>query len=382
MPNNELPNLEDLLADDTIHESNTSNKEKNTEDKDNAFKISGKTLGKGNSNTKSSGNISLDALLGDSTENKSSLVQIKNGDKTLENNEEKSDNIFHKSFKNNVTDDKKLFSDIENSKKGLHLDDNSQNKDDEKEDPLITLKKKEEASFQRKIKQTQRFFLLAQSSIVFGVVLFIVSFLIFSFLLDTPEKGLLGGFIKNNYGTELSEKKSKVQIMKTESRSLKKQIKDAEKTISEFKNNTLLESIVKNRIHWLDIINQINIVRCQANPIDISECTKNIEEGKAINNPFTFENYTTKGEMIDGKIEVIITGKASDSQGYIFQKISRLIQTFNDSKHFSGAEMRQYSKTEDSKTGFYMPFSMNIIFHSNGKILEDETTDSTKKTSK
>ena len=326
--------------------------------------------------------MSLEDLLGDTEEKHTAAISIQDAHSKEEgmdlngNQGKDSKNIFHKDFKENAVDKDGLLQNIEDYQdKGLTLEGAGEERT---EDPFILLKEKEEEVFQEKNKKFRKFLVLAQSSIVFGTLSLLISFGVFSYLLDTPTKGMLGNFVEKNYGIELEEKIAKIASIEDEHRALKKDIAQSEKIINGFKNNSVLETIIHDRINWIQIIDEINQVRCESNPLsDISECKEDLRQGRAIINPFTFENYTTKGGMKNGQIEVVIAGKASGSQGYIFQKISRLIETFNDSKYFSGATMRQFAKTEDSRVGFYMPFTMKLIYHKEGKIPSAETSNAT-----
>ena len=394
--NQTSPSLEDLLGGIDIPENSANTKTQNPEisspSSENTPSITSLDDLLGNSDTETQTTeisenipetgrvsrkkqISLDDLLGASEQSSSTSIHILDAhpeSSEAQNTSAKpTNNIFHKGFENNAVNTSELLENIENYKEeGLTIGTAGQERE---EDPFILLKEKEGRSFEAKNKKLRKFLVLAQVSIIVGIFSLVISFLFFSYLLDTPTKGLLGGFIEKNYGIELEEKIEKIAAMQKEERTLKKDIKKSKKIIEGFKNNSVLEAIIENRINWVQIIDEINQVRCEANPLsDISECKEDLRQGRAIINPFSFENYTTKGGMKNNQIDVVISGKASGSQGYIFQKISRLIQTFNDSKYFSGASMRQYSKTQDSRIGFYMPFTMKLIYHKDGKISEED----------
>lgn len=327
--------------------------------------------------------ISLDDLLGSENNSQTSvglLSQEKDSKKTDEKTDEK--NIFHQTFKEESVDDSTLLDQVENyseEKTTLNLDSETEEEKKEPEDPLVIIRRKIEETWEKKINKFNKFLTIAQSSIIFGIISISAGFILFSFLLDTPSHGILGNIVKNNYGIDLEHKKETLQSLKQKSLSLKKDIKHVEKVIKGFKNNELLSSIIEDRIDWMKLITKVNEVRCYADPdSDVNQCKEDVLNNSTAFNPFTFDNYTAKESSVPGEIDVTISGKVYGSQGYIFQKMARLTTAFNNSQYFSGAEKYKYSKSQDPRLGFTMPFSLKITYFREGKGLIKDTPKKTK----
>ncbi len=387
--NNSSPNLEDLLGisssseahlNDSFQKEDISNMlpENITKEESSPVSFSQKgRLSRKQSKEDSVKKMSLDELLMEGEEISSASVHL-NNIKKKESNEDQEiheGNIFHQTFQEKTVSQEGLLENIENYADEKSLEIEGANKEKKRqEDPLLLMREKIEENWKERLIKSKKILFLSQGAIIFGILSLVGAFILFSFLLDTPTNGVRGNFVSSNYGIDLEQKEEKVKTLKQEKRELKKDIKKTEKVIIGFENNEVLGTIIEERIDWIKIIREINKVRCYADPVEknIKQCLNDELSNKIILNPFSFENYTTKGGMKDGQIDVIISGKVHGSKGHIFQKISRLMQAFNDSKYFSGAEMRRYSKSQDSRLGFSMPFTMKLTYYKKGKGAQEE----------
>lgn len=260
-------------------------------------------------------------------------------------------NIFQKTFNDSgVGEDGSIIDAIENDgKQKLHLD--TQEEDGREESPFELMKRKEEESFYAERKKWRVIVVLSQSVGVLFIVLGIAAFLIFSVLMDTEDNGLLGGVVSENYGTQRDEKEEALNDINSEIKGFKKDIESNKKIIEGLENNTVLSSIISDRVNWLQAIDRIMEVRRDAHPAEGSQS-------------IFFENYSTKG-VGAGNVQIMISGRAYSSQG-VFQKIATLVDTFNESEYFEGAKMSRFNKSTDGRQ-YYMPFSFQLKYFQDGK---------------
>jgi hypothetical protein len=326
---------------------------------------------------------SLDHLLGgiDSSDNmkekEKKKEEIQAPQKTPE---KKSGNAFHKAFQQTGGESGDFLDNIHNYKEqGIQLGETEE--EEVIVDPIEAMRKKEADIFAEQKKKYLSQLLMGKGVLGFSAFALVASFLTFSLLLDTPSKGLLGFITGENYGYTLEQVTQENKLLTKEYRKLNDDItEEKDKILYLTDDNPLLKKIISERIDWIKILSEINEVRCYADPdSNVDRCMEDILNNSTAFNPFTFENYTTKGDLKNGEIQVLISGKVYGSQGYIFKKTAKLIETFNQSEFFSGASTDRFSKTEDNRLGYYMPFSVKLTYHKEEVLDEDETDETNKK---
>lgn len=354
------PNLADLLGDAPLDTgSNTSSDKKESSSVSENIDIEGllnaNPIQKESIVSDTNAPSLTDLLAGDEeTKKNSPVLHCSESSASGKTDKNPSDtNIFQKAL-NEKGEEKEshIIDAIENYSGDFEIDDLGEERI---EDPVVLMKKKEQEIFSKEESKWKKIIIASQSFAVFSFLFGISSFFIFSFLLDTPEHGVLGNMVSHNYGIEKEKKRIIEEDIKKELSIRKKEIKKIEKTIEGLENNTILDSILSDRINWIQALKDMEKVRKES---------QSIEEGKYI----FLENYSTKGKMENGKVQIVVTGKVYSYKN-VFQKTSKLIDSFNESANFEGATMNRFDKTDNGRQ-YYMSFSLQLDYYPKGKIIK------------
>lgn len=257
----------------------------------------------------------------------------------------------------------KSISDQTNAPFGSHLKSSKilldSNDELTKGESLEILEKRERIKLEESAgRNAQNFLILSQSTILFVVVLALITYGIFSTLLDSSTDSVFTKIFPNNYGTQ--EKNLKIEKEKDEKQilSMKEEITKNDNLVEGINNNVLLGKIQKNKLNWVLAISRLNAVGKSA---------------PSVGTVVRFDSYSSK----TGTKELIIQGRIDDPWGRVNLEIGKLIDAFNGygarndaTKYFSGAKLMTFSKIkneEEGSTAASMTFNFSLQYYPEGR---------------
>lgn len=121
-------------------------------------------------------------------------------------------------------------------------------------------------------------------------------------------------------------------------------------------------SIKANRMNWSTVIKQIETVTAEADT-NFGKGLYN-QLGGITYNSYTFDQQSNK---------IAISGDTKTADATNFTLISNLIDKFEQSPYFEGAEMRSFSKSGSTEEGYTASFSLNLGLETGGESAKNKT---------
>lgn len=134
----------------------------------------------------------------------------------------------------------------------------------------------------------------------------------------------------------------------------KRKYQDYLKKTEDLDNNKILADVMENRIDWLEVDGKIDEI-----------IKKNFKTVAGVDDVVVYTGFS--GRTDDSTVTV--QGEVRDESGQSMTRLGELVTALNASDNFSGAEVRNFSKKEDSKTGKYISsFNLNFTYTSDAKL--------------
>lgn len=203
---------------------------------------------------------------------------------------------------------------------------------------------------------------------IFAVASLLVPLISYSFytLSLNPDNTITNFLNISTPGKVLKEKEEIAVKEKAEIDTVKKEVEKIDKQIEELQNNKVLSEILEKRIDWLRVIKEIEDI---VDEVFYNRQTKMI----------VFSNYSGKSS----KSTITVQGEIRDEGGKSMSQLALLKDTLNADPRFSGAEVRNFSKSTDKDGVTKSTFNLDFLYSPNpqpeGETKEEAPAESAEK---
>ncbi|MCT4592126.1 MAG: hypothetical protein N4A36_01955 [Candidatus Gracilibacteria bacterium] len=192
---------------------------------------------------------------------------------------------------------------------------------------------------------------IAQVLTVCSLFIPLTSYVFYSVKLN-PESSIADFFSMETPGKTLQEKQKLIEKEKSEIVLMTQESEKYDLKIENLTNNKIRSEILDQRINWLGVITEIEKMTNDAFYNDLT-------------NSVVYTGYSGRSE----KSEISVQGEVRDPSGKSMTQLAMLVDLINANEKFSGAEVRNFTKTEDEDG--IMTSSFNLSFEYKSKSQKD-----------